>query len=61
MVRVPAYGNTGPYAHARALGVHLESVMGHTLLRGYDDTDPSANTAIYSGDYLAARRARSRS
>jgi crotonobetainyl-CoA:carnitine CoA-transferase CaiB-like acyl-CoA transferase len=52
-VRVPAYGNTGPYHDARALGVHLESVMGHTLLRGYDDADPSANTAIYSGDYLA--------
>lgn len=54
MVRVPAYGSTGPYAHgARALGVHLEAVMGHTLLRGYDDTDPSSNSAIYSGDYLA--------
>ncbi len=53
MVRVPAYGSNGPYAQARALGVHLEAVMGHTLLRGYDDADPSANTAIYSGDYLA--------
>jgi crotonobetainyl-CoA:carnitine CoA-transferase CaiB-like acyl-CoA transferase len=53
MVRVPAYGSTGPYARARALGVHLEAVMGHTLLRGYDDADASANTAIYSGDYLA--------
>ncbi len=54
MVRVPAYGSTGPYAQgARALGVHLEAVMGHTLLRGYDDADPSSNTAIYSGDYLA--------
>ena len=52
-VRVPAYGSTGPYREARALGVHLEAVMGHTLLRGYDDADPSANTAIYSGDYLA--------
>ncbi|HLZ69255.1 MAG TPA: CoA transferase [Dehalococcoidia bacterium] len=52
-VRVPAYGSSGPYRTARALGVHLEGVMGHTLLRGYEDTDPSANTAIYSGDYLA--------
>lgn len=52
-VRVPAYGSTGPYYNARALGVHLEAVMGHSLLRGYDDTDPSTNTAIYSGDYLA--------
>lgn len=53
LVRVPAYGLTGPYHDARALGVHLEAVMGHTLLRGYDDADPSANTAIYSGDYMA--------
>jgi benzylsuccinate CoA-transferase BbsF subunit len=53
MVSVPAYGSTGPYATARALGVHLEAVMGHTLLRGYDDADASANTAIFSGDYLA--------
>ncbi|MBA4180244.1 MAG: hypothetical protein C0506_06595 [Anaerolinea sp.] len=53
LVRVPAYGSTGPFSHARALGVHLEAVMGHTLLRGYDDMDASANTAIYSGDYLA--------
>ena len=53
MVRVPAYGSTGPYARARALGVHLEAVMGHSLLRGYTDADPSSNTAIYSGDYLA--------
>ena len=52
-LRVPAYGSTGPYYNARALGVHLEAVMGHTLLRGYDDADPSANTAIYSGDYMA--------
>lgn len=52
-IRVPAYGSTGPYSQARALGVHLEAVMGHSLLRGYSDADPSSNTAIYSGDYLA--------
>jgi crotonobetainyl-CoA:carnitine CoA-transferase CaiB-like acyl-CoA transferase len=27
--------------------------MGHTLLRGYPDRDPSANTPIYSGDHFA--------
>jgi crotonobetainyl-CoA:carnitine CoA-transferase CaiB-like acyl-CoA transferase len=53
MLRVPAYGSSGPYYNARALGVHLEAVMGHTLLRGYPDADPSSNTAIYSGDYMA--------
>ena len=35
-VQVPAYGSSGPYAYARALGVHLEGVMGHTMLRGYE-------------------------
>jgi crotonobetainyl-CoA:carnitine CoA-transferase CaiB-like acyl-CoA transferase len=57
MVRIPAYGSTGPYNQARALGVHLESVMGHTLLRGYMDDDPSASTPIFSGDYLAGAQA----
>ncbi|MFN0146892.1 MAG: CaiB/BaiF CoA transferase family protein, partial [Dehalococcoidia bacterium] len=53
MVRMAAYGSSGPYAQARALGVHLESVMGHTLLRGYRDLDPTTSTPIFSGDYLA--------
>jgi len=53
MARIPAYGSNGPYAQARALGVHLESVLGHTLLRGYSDLDPSHNSPIFSGDYLA--------
>ncbi len=53
MIRMAAYGSSGPYAQARALGVHLESVMGHTLLRGYRDLDPTTSTPIFSGDYLA--------
>ncbi|MEX2237428.1 MAG: CoA transferase [Dehalococcoidia bacterium] len=53
MVRIPAYGLSGPYSEARALGTHLESVMGHTLLRGYPDLDPSNNTTIFSGDYMS--------
>ncbi len=53
MLRAPAYGSTGEYAYARAFGAHLESVMGHTLLRGYADGDPSYVPAIYSGDFTA--------
>ena len=45
MLRVPAYGSSGPYENARALGVHLESVMGHTLLRGYPEADPTESSA----------------
>ena len=56
-LRMPAYGSDGPYRYARALGVHLESVMGHTLLRGYPDRDPSYITSIFSGDYMAGAHA----
>ena len=34
MLRMPAYGNSGPYSNYRSLGVHMEGVIGHTLLRG---------------------------
>ncbi|MFQ5380826.1 MAG: CaiB/BaiF CoA transferase family protein, partial [Dehalococcoidia bacterium] len=57
MLRIPAYGSTGPYNQARALGVHLESVMGHTAIRGYSDLDPTTSTPIFSGDYLAGAQA----
>ncbi|MGI8549572.1 MAG: CoA transferase, partial [Dehalococcoidia bacterium] len=52
MLRAPAYGSSGPYADARALGVHMESVVGHTLLRGYRDRDPSTTTSIFAADYM---------
>ncbi|MFN8557601.1 MAG: CoA transferase [Dehalococcoidia bacterium] len=38
-VRVPAFGSTGPYRNYRALGVHLEGVSGHGMLRHYADLD----------------------
>ena len=53
MLRAPGYGLTGPYREARTLGAHLESVTGHTLLRGYPDRDPSQTSAIFAGDHMA--------
>ena len=53
MLRMPAFGNTGPYANYRALGQHVEGVVGHTLLRGYSDMDASANTHAYMADAAA--------
>ncbi len=53
MLRMPAYGNTGPYRNFRALGFHMEGVAGHTLLRGYPDMDPSATTAVFMADATA--------
>ena len=50
MLRMPAYGNSGPYRDYRAFGVHIEGVIGHNTLRGYPDMDPSANTAAFAAD-----------
>ena len=52
-VRVPAFGSAGPYRNYRALGVHLEGVAGHSLLRKYPDLDPASNSQIFAGDYFA--------
>lgn len=51
MIRCPAFGADGPYRNFRAWGNHIEAVLGHTLLRGYEDGDPSTTVGIYSGDY----------
>ncbi|MCY4417414.1 MAG: CoA transferase [Chloroflexi bacterium] len=53
MLRMPAYGSTGPYRDFRAHGVHIEGVVGHTMLRGYEDTDPSYNTTVLMSDAAA--------
>ncbi len=53
MLRMPAYGNTGPYQNHRSLGIHIEGVIGHSLLRGYTDLDASANTQVYMADAAA--------
>ena len=53
MLRMPAYGNEGPYQNHRSLGVHIEGVIGHTLMRGYADMDPSSNTNVYMADAAA--------
>ena len=50
MLRMPAYGNSGPYKNYRSFGIHMEGVIGHTLLRGYADRDPSCNTNVYTAD-----------
>ena len=50
MLRMPAFGNTGRYQNYRAFGVHIEGLIGHTLLRGYADMDPWSNTGVFMGD-----------
>ena len=54
MLRMPAYGLSGPYKNYRSLGAHLEGSAGHTLIRGYPDADPSLTDDVYFGDACAA-------
>ena len=53
MLRMPAYGNSGPYQNHRGFGLHMDSVVGHTLLRGYADMDASAVTPVLVSDAAA--------
>ncbi|MCH7553629.1 MAG: CoA transferase [Chloroflexi bacterium] len=54
MVRMPAYGLTGPYRDYRSMGAQLEGTAGHCLLRGYPDADPSMTGDTFFGDAIAA-------
>jgi crotonobetainyl-CoA:carnitine CoA-transferase CaiB-like acyl-CoA transferase len=51
MFRAPAYGLRGEYRNYRAWGTHIEAVLGHTLLRGYPDADPSGTPPVYACDF----------
>ncbi len=53
----PGYGNWGPYKSFKGFGANTEAVVGHTLLRGYSDLDPSKVSAIYHGDPTAGSMA----
>ena len=53
MVSLSAFGATGPYRNYRAYGSNMEAVVGHALLRGYPDTDPTHNTSVFFADACA--------
>jgi crotonobetainyl-CoA:carnitine CoA-transferase CaiB-like acyl-CoA transferase len=53
MLRMPAFGLDGPYKNYRALGTHIEGMIGHHYLRGYTDADPEAAGDVYTGDAIA--------
>ena len=52
MVRMPAYGLTGPYKSYRAWGSHIEGLIGHTWVRGYEDVDQSMKEDVYPSDAM---------
>ena len=56
-LRMPAFGSDGEYREARAFGIQMEAVIGHTLLRSYPDLDPSQTSMSLAGDQLAGNNA----
>ena len=46
MISMPAFGNTGPYREYRGFAPIIESLSGHTWLRGYPGRDPSQTGSL---------------
>jgi crotonobetainyl-CoA:carnitine CoA-transferase CaiB-like acyl-CoA transferase len=57
MMRFPGFGIDGPYKHFKGFGATMEAVVGHSLLRGYRDSDPSLTPPVYHGDPNAGAHA----
>lgn len=51
-LRQPALADEGPYAADRAFGIHLEGLIGHTLLRRYPELDASLTSPVFVADYM---------
>ncbi len=50
MVRMPSSGLWGPYKDYIGFGIHFETLVGLTALRGYADRDPSSNGSVFHMD-----------
>ena len=57
IMRMPGFGLNGPYSSFRAFGANMEAMMGHALLRGYTDTDPSMISPSFLSDACAGATA----
>ena len=53
MVRMPAFGLSGPYRDYRSFGTHAEAMVGQTLLRRYTDAEPQLSGDVLSADAMA--------
>lgn len=53
MLRMPAFGLSGPYRDYRGFGMHAEATVGHTLLRGYPDGEPELTGEALAADAIA--------
>ena len=57
MIRMPAFGLTGPYSNYRCLGLHVDGVVGHHYIKGYPDVDPSRRGDTVAADAAAGASA----
>ena len=53
MLRMPAFALDGPYRNFRAFGLHVEAMVGHTLLRGYPDAGPETLSESLASDGIS--------
>lgn len=50
MISMAGFGATGPYHGFRAFGANMEALVGHAMLRGYADSDPTTNSNVFFAD-----------
>ena len=53
MLRMPAFGLSGPYKNYRAFGTHIEGMIGHHYVRGYPNGGPEESGDVFTGDAVA--------
>ena len=53
VLRMPAFALDGPYRNFRAFGLHVEAMVGHTLLRGYPDAGPELLSESLASDGIS--------
>lgn len=53
MLRMPAFGLSGPYKNYRGFGTHVEGMIGHHWLRGYPDGSPDETGEAFTADAMA--------
>lgn len=53
MLRMPGFGLSGPYSHYRALGTHIEGLVGHHHARGYPGGTPDEGGDVFTADAAA--------
>ncbi len=54
VILLTGFGLTGPYRYYRSMGMTLDAISGHSVLRGYPDLDHSHITPVHHADGISA-------